>query len=58
MNNIGNVYIGFECVYDGDCTTIRDVAHVFANESDAMVWCDQKPTTESEWREYDEYGVE
>ena len=53
----GQVYIGFECSYNG-LDMWRNVDRVFATESDAQNWVEQKSTTEWEWREYDEWEIE
>lgn len=51
------VWIGYKCYYDY-CDVHRSVVKVFGDELKAMEWEAEVESTETDWREYEEMGVE
>jgi hypothetical protein len=51
------VWVGYECYYNG-CDVWRSVKKIFDCEEKALVWQEDFETTEYDWREYTEMGVE
>lgn len=51
------VYIGFECHYNL-CDVFTTAVKVFDDEVKALIWKDEGPNNDREWREYIEFDVE
>jgi hypothetical protein len=51
------VWIGYEVYYDY-CNRWRSAVKVFDDEDKAWAWKEEGPSTEFEWRSYEEFEVE
>lgn len=51
------VYAAFECRHNG-YNTLRQLHKLFKNELDALLWTEEVPTTEWDWRFYQPIELE
>lgn len=51
------VWIGYECYYNY-CDVFETAVKVFDDEVKALIWKEEVPGTETEYRNYTEFDVE
>lgn len=51
------VWIGYDVYYDY-CNEWRSAVKVFDDEVKALIWKEEGPSTEIEWRTFEEFEVE
>ena len=51
------VYIAYECHYNG-CDVFRHPVKVFDDEVKALVWSEDYPNNDQEWRSYEAFELE